>query len=201
VTEPVDRDRWRAIESILDGALDLPAAERSVYLDRACADDENLRAEVESLLAAHARSGNFMEAPATRAPFLHDAYRPGQDIGPYRLERELGRGGLGVVYVALDTRLGRRVALKLLPDLRRTDPEARARFRREARAASSLDHENICTIYEILESEAGDPCIAMALVEGETLKDRIARGPIPRPRPSIWRSRSFAALRMPTRGA
>lgn len=178
MTEPVDLDRWREIEAILDAALDLPPEERTAFLDRACARDANLRAEVESLLDAHAKAADFMEQPAAHAHFLHDAYRPGQEIGHYRLERELGRGGLGVVYVALDTRLGRRVALKLLPVLRRTDPDARARFRREARAASSLDHPNICTVYEIGESDAGDPYIAMALVEGETLKDRIARGPI-----------------------
>jgi len=180
VAEPVDRDRWRAIEDVLDGVLDLPADERSGYLDEACAGDADLRAEVESLLEAHDEAGDYLEVPAASLESaLAASYRPGQHIGPYRLVREIGRGGLGLVYLAVDTRLGRQVALKLLPSSRTADSQARARFQREARAASALDHPNICTIYEMGESDAGDPYIAMAHVLGESLSDRIARGPLP----------------------
>lgn len=178
--DSVDPDRWRTIEEILDAALDLPPAQRPGFLDEVCAADPALRAEVESLLAAHARAEDYLEVPvASLQSALSAPYRPGQQIGPYRLLREVGRGGLGMVYLAVDTRLGRQVALKFLPASRTADPEARARFQREARAASALDHPHICTIYEIGESEAADPYIAMAYVDGETLKERIARGPLP----------------------
>jgi serine/threonine-protein kinase len=179
VADPVDPDRWRRIEEVLDAALDLPPGQRKRFLDEACAADAALRSEVESLLAADARAKDYLEVPVgSLQSVLSAPYRSGQRIGPYRLLRELGRGGLGIVYLAVDTRLGRQVALKLLPASRTADPEARARFQREARAASALDHPNICTIYEIDESEAGDPYIAMAFVEGETLKEKIARGPL-----------------------
>lgn len=180
MVEPVDRDRWRAIERILDGALDLPRDRRPGYLDDACAGDADLRAEVDSLLEAHEDARDYLEVrPASLESALAASYRPGERIGPYRLLREIGRGGLGLVYLAVDTRLGRQVALKLLPSSRTADPRARARFRREASAASALDHPNICTIYELGESDAGDPYIAMAYVRGESLRDRIARGPLP----------------------
>lgn len=180
MAEPVDRDRWRAIEEVLDGALDLPHEQRPGYLDDACAGDPDLRAEVESLLEAHEEAGDYLEVPAASLESaLAASYRPGQYIGPYKLVREIGRGGLGLVYLAVDSRLSRQVALKLLPSSRTADSRARARFQREATAASALDHPNICTIYEMGESDVGDPYIAMAYVRGESLRDRIARGPLP----------------------
>lgn len=180
MTDPVDPARWRRIEAILDGALDLPPEQRREFLDEACAGDVALHAELESLLAAHARARDYLEVPvASIQSVLSAPYRPGQQIGSYRLLSEVGRGGLGIVYLAEDTRLGRQVALKLLSASRMADPEARARFQREARAASVLDHPHICTIYEVGESEATDPFIAMAYIEGETLKEKIARGPLP----------------------
>ncbi|MEJ2205599.1 MAG: serine/threonine-protein kinase, partial [Gemmatimonadota bacterium] len=182
VVEPLDPDRWRTIEEVLDAALDLPPDRRSEFLDEACTGDQAVRAEVESLLAAHDEAEDYLEVPATSfGSTLSALYHGGQRVGPYRLLEEIGRGGLGLVYLAVDTRLGRRVALKLLPASRTDDPEARARLQREAKAASALDHPNICTIYEMGESEAGDPFIAMAYIEGEPLKDRIARGPLPLP--------------------
>lgn len=180
MAEPVDRDRWRAVEEVLDGALDLPHEKRPEYLDHACAGDEDLKAEVESLIEAHEEAGDYLEVPAASLESaLAASYRPGQRIGPYELVREIGRGGLGLVYLAVDTRLARQVALKLLPASSTADPQARARLQREARAASALDHPNICTIYEMGESEVGDPYIAMAHIRGESLRDRIARGPLP----------------------
>jgi len=103
--------------------------------------------------------------------------RPGQTVAnKYRIIRELGRGGMGVVYEAEDLRLKRTVALKFLPPGLTTDPEARERFIHEAQAASGLDHPHICTIHEIDESEAGGMYIAMACYKGESLKDKLGRG-------------------------
>ena len=101
----------------------------------------------------------------------------GKTVSHYRILDKLGEGGMGVVYKAEDTKLQRIVALKFLPPDLSRDRDARERFVREARAASSLDHSNICTIYEIDESE-GQTFIAMACVEGESLKEKIRSGPL-----------------------
>src|SRR5258705_12507351 len=95
-------------------------------------------------------------------------------IGPYRIERELGRGGMGIVYLAHDTRLGRRVAIKALPDDVAADPERLARFEREARMLASLNHPNLAAVYDVLEVD-GRRYLAMGYVEGEALSDRIVR--------------------------
>ncbi len=102
----------------------------------------------------------------------------GTRLGPYTITAELGRGGMGVVYTAQDPRLDRQVAIKVLtPDLTR-DETAKQRFLQEAKAASALDHPNICTIYEINETPDGQLYLVMAYYEGETLKSRIERGPL-----------------------
>ena len=107
------------------------------------------------------------------------ALAPGSTLGPYDILAELGHGGMGVVYTAQDPRLKRQVAIKLLtPDLTRDDT-AKQRFLQEAQAASALDHPNICTIYEINETDDGQLYLVMAYYEGETLKERIERGPLP----------------------
>ncbi|MBD3220567.1 protein kinase [bacterium] len=103
----------------------------------------------------------------------------GQTIAHYRITRELGAGGMGLVYEAVDTKIDRTVAIKLLPPDLVRDREAKARFIHEAKAASSLDHPNVCTVYEIDETEDGQLFLVMARYEGETLQERIARGPLP----------------------
>ncbi len=185
---PVDVTRWRRIEAILDVALDLPPAERGALLDQACAGDPDLRAEVESVLEADAQAGGFLGTPAGEyAPDLlagdtdeeeGETDLSGQQVGPYRLLREIGGGGMGTVYEAEDTRLGRRVAVKILPPEYSRDRRAKERFLREARAASAVDHPNLCTVHDVGESE-GRLYIVLALYEGGTLRKRIRRGPLP----------------------
>ena len=104
--------------------------------------------------------------------------QPGTTLGPYAIVSQLGSGGMGVVYTATDPRLDRRVAIKLLPPNLTRDDTAKQRFLQEAKAASALDHPNICTIHEINETDDGQLCLVMAHYEGETLKDRIACGPL-----------------------
>ncbi|HEX6903845.1 MAG TPA: protein kinase [Thermoanaerobaculia bacterium] len=181
---PLDVDHWRRIEPLLDQALDLPPEERSAFLDSACADDPDLRADVEALLAADQGAGAFLDTPAGEyAPDLFEEEDVEEDlagrlVGPYRLLREIGSGGMGTVYEAEDTRLRRRVAVKLLPPEYSREAQAKERFLREARAASAVDHPNLCTVHDVGESE-GRLYIVFALYEGETLRERIRRGPLP----------------------
>jgi serine/threonine protein kinase/tetratricopeptide (TPR) repeat protein len=185
---PTDPARWRRIESVLDLALDLSSAERSALLDESCVGDPGLRAEVEAVLAADAQAGGFLVTPAgDYAPdLLADAVEEeegepdlsGHQMGPYRLLREIGGGGMGTVYEAEDTRLGRRVAVKLLPPEYSRDRRAKERFLREARAAAAVDHPNLCTIHDVGESD-GRLYIVLSFYEGETLRERIRRGPLP----------------------
>ncbi len=103
---------------------------------------------------------------------------PGSSLGPYTIRAQLGAGGMGVVYTAQDPRLDRQVAIKVLPPELTRDETAKQRFLQEAQAASALDHPNICTIYEINETPDGQLYLVMAYYEGETLKERIERGPL-----------------------
>jgi len=172
--------RWQEIDRLLDAVLEREPPERASFLADACAGDEELRREVESLLTAHDRAEKFIESPAMEVAAKAAAAQGkhfsalGRRMGPYRVLSLLGAGGMGEVYLAEDTRLGRRVALKLLPSEFTHDPERIRRFEREARAASALNHPNIVTIYEVGQSE-GTYFIATELVEGQTLRDFMPR--------------------------
>jgi tetratricopeptide (TPR) repeat protein len=185
----LDAQSWSRIEPILEEALELEGAERAVYLDRACAGEPELRADLEAMLAADAGDGPLDRQPTASLPALLGAWADeepeessevaGRQIGPFQLIRRIGRGGMGVVYEAEDTRLGRRVALKFLPREYVADGAAKKRFLREARSASALRHPGICTIHDIGETDDDRLYIVMTYYEGETLEKRLERGPLP----------------------
>ena len=144
-------ERWQRVKPLLQSALEHDPDERSAFLASECAGDEGLRREVESLIASHEQAGEFIESPAfeVMAGSLEDDQVMGLNLGPYIISARLGAGGMGKVYLAEDTRLGRKVALKMLPAYLTGEDERVRRFQQEARAASALNHPNIITIYEI----------------------------------------------------
>ncbi|MFL6196026.1 MAG: protein kinase domain-containing protein [Thermoanaerobaculia bacterium] len=179
----MDPERWRKVDRLFEEALDTPPGERPAFLEAACGGDTVLRREVEHLLAADEKGAGFLAgAPGELLGLAFDAVPAalsGRTISHFRIGEPLGSGGMGVVYEAQDTQLGRLVALKFLaPELVR-EPAAKARFLLEARAASALDHANLCTILEAGESDDGLLFLAMPRYEGESLERRIARGPLP----------------------
>ena len=168
-------ERWEHIKQIFNSAIRQEASQRSAFLSEACGDDEDLRKEIESLIEGHEKDGSFIDSPAFAASnFLHESFelKAGQQIGTYLITSFIGRGGMGQVYLATDTRLNRKVALKLLPSAVTKDVERIRRFEQEARAASALNHPNIITIYEICEVDS-TLMIATEFVEGETLRRRL----------------------------
>lgn len=174
-------ERYRQIGELYHAALNVKTEERAAFLERACEGDEELRREVESLVESHERSGNFIAEPALAgaARMLADSKATeliGQTIARYRVVSLIGAGGMGRVYLAEDTGLGRRVALKLLPEHFTNDKNQVQRFRQEARAASALNHPNILTVHEVGQVD-GVEFIATEYVEGETLRARLARAP------------------------
>ena len=184
----MNKERWQQIEPIYFAALELGAAERTAYLEAACAGDADLRREVEALLRSEEEAGGFLEKPALAEPEFASLQgeektqllpmpQPKQRISQYKLLAPLGKGGMGEVHLALDTRLQRKAALKLLPAQFTHDAERVRRFAQEARAASALNHPNILTIYEIGQATIENGSvhyIATEYVEGETLRQRMA---------------------------
>jgi predicted ATPase/predicted Ser/Thr protein kinase len=192
-------EQWEKTKQILEEALRLVPDRRAAYLDVACGADRELRTEVESLIASHEAAGSqFLAAAAPEVLELASSTnlpktQLNQLIGHYRLVKEVGRGGMGVVYKAEDTRLHRFVALKLLPPEMERDQQALERFRREAEAASGLNHPNICTIYDVGEGN-GQSFIAMEYLEGRTLKQCIEGKPLPVERLLDWSAQIADAL-------
>ena len=174
-------EHWQKVKEIFQSALERAPGERSDLLASACGGDESLRKEVESLIASHEKDGSFIDAPAyeVAAKLLVNGgdLKPGQKIGHYKVLSTLGKGGMGEVYLAQDTKLSRKVALKVWPGAFTQDRERLRRFEQEARAASALNHPNILTIFEIGGAD-GRHYITTEFIEGETLGRRIAVGPL-----------------------
>jgi serine/threonine protein kinase len=174
-------ERWQQVKEIFHSALNRAPKERAAFLAGACGGDEMLRQEVESLISSHEKDGSFIDSPAYEgaAEILTTGEEliVGQRVGHYQIISTLGKGGMGEVYLAEDTRLGRKMALKFLPADFTSNPERLRRFEQEARAASSLNHPNIITIYEVGKADKLS-FIAMEFIDGETLRQKMINGPM-----------------------
>src|SRR5712671_5810577 len=184
---------WEQVREIFEAALD--QSDPGDWLGRQVIDSA-VRQEVASLLDHHSRAGSFLLEPvAERVPALLEeepVLPAGTLVGHYKIERELGRGAMGRVYLATDTRLGRPVALKALAPHLIGDASHRERLRREARAAASLTHSGICTVYA-LEDVDGDLYIATEFLDGRTLREEIAAGERPSSRDVLRTARELAS--------
>jgi serine/threonine protein kinase len=166
-------EKWDKVSELFHSASELPAEERAAFLDAACDGDSTLRAEIESLLAAGTEAGDFISKPIA-GNFIPEfaehlkSLSPGSILGHYRIERAIGSGGMGEVYLAADTKLNRLVALKTLPPSFVSDPNFLRRFTNEAQATATLNHPNVATVYSVEEFD-GIPFITMEFVDGQTL--------------------------------
>jgi serine/threonine protein kinase/Flp pilus assembly protein TadD len=189
-------ERWRRIESLFHEALAIPREERASFLHVACSTDPALCHEVESLLLHEGLASGFLESDgsgAQTATLPRDPVPAGEIIGPYTVMDPLGAGGMGEVYKARDQRLDRHVAIKFLSRRMVNDAASLERFEREARAASALNHPNICTVHDVGEFQ-GRPYLVMELLEGQSLKERIAKGSLGAPEIASIAKQVCAAL-------
>src|SRR5437867_7683177 len=172
-------ERWQSCAEIFNAAVEQPPNERAAFLDRSCDGDEVLRRKVQVLLKYHDTAGDFIRSPVFEAApelLIGDPESLiGQHLGCYRVEAVAGVGGMGVVYLACDERLGRKVALKLLPQSMVANEAALRRLEREARTASALNHPNIVTVHEIGEVNSTH-YVATEFIEGTTLRERMTKG-------------------------
>lgn len=179
----ITHERWQRIKEIFQSAQELGPTERADFLNKACAGDESIRAEVEAWLTADASNEDFLSAPAYQfaAGILADVeseFSAGNKVGRYTILCPLGAGGMGQIYLAEDAQLGRKIALKLISPEFATNPRRVHRFEQEARAASALNHPNVCVIHEIAVTDSGRHFIAMEYIQGITLREQLARGPL-----------------------
>src|SRR5262245_1368628 len=175
-------ERWRQIETLFHAACESEPGDQAAFLAEACAGDEDLHREIASLLAEHAREGSVLEKAVSDlavewAGNTMRMLQSGATLGKYRIERELGQGGMGVVFLAYDATLQRRLAIKVLRSAAE-DESSHGLLVREARSASALNHPNICTIYEVGETDQW-AFIAMEYIEGRALCDVIDAGALP----------------------
>ena len=196
--KPLKNDSWEKLKDIFQDALERPPEHRDQFLIEACGGDEGMRQEILQLLAAFDEDGEFMESPAIGEVAetivgKREILKKGQLVGRYEVIEKIGAGGMGEVFLAMDTELERRVALKVLPQMYAGDADRVSRFIREAKAASALNHPNIITIYEILNFD-GSYLIATEFIEGETLRSRQRRAPLTLPEIIDVASQVSAAL-------
>ena len=173
-------ERWQQIKALLESALERTPRDRNAFLNEVCAGDPDLRVELEALIESHNRAGDFIESPAYQVmagSLVETDLVPGRAIGPYQIIRRLGAGGMGDIYLAEDTRLGRQVALKALPSHFTKDPERVRRFQLEAKAASALNHSSIVTVYDIGQLDQLH-YIAIEFIDGQTLRQRMVDAPL-----------------------
>jgi serine/threonine protein kinase len=182
----ITHDRWQRIKEIFQSAQEKSPTERLDFLDEVCGDDKSIREEVEALLTADDSNEDFLSLPAYEfaAGMLADEepegseFSAGQKVDRYTILCPLGAGGMGQIYLAQDEQLGRKIALKLIARAFASDPRRVLRFEQEARAASALNHPNVCVIHEIGVTENNRHFIAMEHIQGITLRDRLTRDPI-----------------------
>jgi hypothetical protein len=167
-------EQWKRLKPIFDGALAQPAESRRAWVQQACGSDAALLHDAEALLNAHDTAGDFLEEPAQLDPADLDTLPEGRTLGAYRIVREIGRGGMGVVYLAHDN-LEREVAIKTLPPALAANPQLRERLRREAQAAATINHPAVATVYAFAEID-GHLVIVSEYVRGDTLRTLLSRG-------------------------